>query len=63
MVILEITHTQVGRLFANGPGDWDSIPGRVIPKTQKKKKKKKEKRYLMLPCEALSIIRYRSRVK
>ena len=26
---------QVGRLFANGPGDLDSIPGRVIPKTFK----------------------------
>ena len=24
-----------GRLFANGPGDWGSILGRVIPKTQK----------------------------
>ena len=23
------------RVFANGPGDQDSIPGRVIPKTQK----------------------------
>ena len=23
------------RVFANGPGDLDSIPGRVIPKTQK----------------------------
>ena len=23
------------RVFANGPGDWGSIPGRVIPKTQK----------------------------
>ena len=23
------------RVFANGPGDRDSIPGRVIPKTQK----------------------------
>ena len=21
--------------FANGPGDWDSIPGRIISKTQK----------------------------
>ena len=21
--------------FAHGPGDWGSIPGRVIPKTQK----------------------------
>ena len=25
----------VGRVFANGPGDWHSIPGRVIPKTKK----------------------------
>ena len=23
------------RVFASGPGDWGSIPGRVIPKTQK----------------------------
>ena len=22
-------------MFANGPGDWGSIPGRVIPKIQK----------------------------
>ena len=25
----------VGRVFANGPGDLGSIPGHVIPKTQK----------------------------
>ena len=25
----------MGRAFANGPGDRDSIPGQVIPKTQK----------------------------
>ena len=25
----------MSRVFANGPGDWSSIPGRVIPKTQK----------------------------
>ena len=25
----------VGRVFANGPGDWNSIPGQVIPKTLK----------------------------
>ena len=25
----------MSRVFANGPGDWDSIPGWVIPKTQK----------------------------
>ena len=27
--------TQMSRMFANGPGDWGSIPSRVIPKTQK----------------------------
>ena len=25
----------VGKVFANGPGDLDSIPGRVIPETWK----------------------------
>ncbi len=25
----------MSRVFANGPIDWGSIPGRVIPKTQK----------------------------
>ena len=25
----------MSRVFANGLGDWGSIPGRVIPKTQK----------------------------
>ena len=25
----------MSRMFANGPGDRSSIPGRVIPKTQK----------------------------
>ena len=46
----------VGRVFANGPGDRGSIPGRVIPKTKKKW-------YLIPPCLKLSIIRYVSRVK
>ena len=26
---------QIGRMFANGPWDWGSTLGRVIPKTQK----------------------------
>ncbi len=43
-------------VFANGPGDLGSIPGRVIPKTLKKW-------YLMPPCLTLSIIRYGSGVK
>ena len=25
----------MSRVFANGPVDWSSIPGQVIPKTQK----------------------------
>ena len=45
----------VGRVFANGLGDRDSIPGRVIPKTWKW--------YLMPPCLTLIIIRYLSRIK
>ena len=40
------------KVFTNGLGDRDSIPVRVIPKTQK-----------MLPCLPLSIIRYGSREK
>ena len=36
-------------VFANGLGDQGSIPGQVIPKTQKW--------YLMLPCLTLNIIR------
>ena len=40
------------RVFANGPGDLGSIPGRVIPKTLK-----------MELDTTLSIIRYGSRVK
>ena len=44
------------RVFTNGPGDWVSIPGRVIPKTQK----------VVLDAAllgTLSIIRWGSRVK
>ena len=41
-------------MLPNGPGDYSSILGRVIPKTQKW--------YLMSPCLTLSIIRYGSRV-
>ena len=38
----------------NGPGDWESISGQVIPKTQNV--------YLMPPWLTLSIIKYVSRV-
>ena len=43
------------RVFATGPGELGSIPGRVMLKTQKW--------YLMLFCLTFSIIRYGSRVK
>ena len=45
----------MSRVFTNGPGNWVSIPGRVIPKTQK----------IILDAAflTLSIIRYGSRVK
>ena len=46
----------MGRLFANGSGVRGSIPGRVVPKTQKKW-------YLMPPCLTLNLIRQGSRVK
>ena len=35
MFVAFVSSGQVGRVFANGPGDRGSIPGRVIPKTQK----------------------------
>ena len=44
-----------GRVFANGLGDWGSIPDRVIPKTTK--------RYIIPPYLTLNIIKYVSRVK
>ena len=46
---------RMSRVFANGPVDQSSIPGRVIPKTKKW--------YLMPPWLKLSIIWYGSRVK
>ena len=45
----------VSRMFANGPGDRGSVPGWVIPKTQKW--------YLMPPCLALTIIMWGTRIK
>ena len=41
------------RVFANGPGDLDSIPGRVIPKTQK----------MVLDASLLNTQRYKVRIK
>ena len=43
----------VGRVFANGPGDLDSIPGRVIPKTLK----------MILDTSVLNTEQYKVRIK
>ena len=41
------------RVFANGPGDLGSIPGRVIPKTQN----------MVLDASLLSTQHYKVRIK
>ena len=43
----------VGRVFANGPGDLGTIPGRVMPKTLK----------MVLDTSLLNTLRYKVRVK
>ena len=43
----------MSRVFANGSGDQDSIPGRVIPKTQK----------MVLDATLLSTQHYKVRIK
>ena len=43
----------MGRVFANGPGDLGSIPGRVIPKTLK----------MVLDTSLLNTQQYKVRIK
>ena len=43
----------MNRVFTNGLGDWGSIPGRVIPKTQK----------MLLDATLLSPQHYKVRIK
>ena len=43
----------VGRVFANGPGDLGSIPGRIIPKTLK----------MVLDTYLLNTQQYKVRIK
>ena len=51
---LDIVHSNLGvRVFANGPGDLGSIPGRVIPKTQK----------MVLDASLLNTQHYKVRIK
>ena len=51
-----MAHFLVGRVFADGPGDLDSFPGRVISKTFKNW-------YLRPLCLILGNIRFVSRVE
>ena len=44
---------QMGWVFANGPGDLGSIPGRVIPKTRK----------MVLDTALLNTQQYKVRIK
>ena len=44
---------QMSRVFTNGPGDRGSIPGRVIPKTQR----------MALDAALLSTLQYKVRIK
>ena len=43
----------MSRVFANGLGDWGSIPGQVIPKTQK----------MVLDATLLNTQHYKVRIK
>ena len=45
--------TIVGREFGNGPEDWGSIPGQVIPKTKK----------MVLDTSLLNTQNYKVRIK
>ena len=57
LTLIKITYTSdIGlavRVFANGPGDLGSIPGRVIPKTQK----------MVLDASLLNTQHYKVRIK
>ena len=43
----------MSRVFANGLGDWGSVPGRVMPKTQK----------MVLGATLLNTQHYKVRIK
>ena len=51
----------MSRVFTNGPGDWGSILGQVILKTQQKKKKKKKKK--VLDAALLNTQHYKGSIK
>ena len=53
--LLNMTQSQflISRVFADGPEDWGSIPGQVIPKTQK----------MVLDATLLNTQHYKVRIK
>ena len=51
--LINLTFGLAVRVFANGPGDLGSIPGRVIPKTQK----------MVLDASLLNTQHYKVRIK
>ena len=52
-IVLNQLIGQEGRVFANGPGAWGSIPGHVVPKTLK----------MVLDTSLLNIQQYKVCVK
>ena len=46
-------YDRASKVFANGPGDWGSIPGRVTPKTKK----------MVLDTALLNTQHYKVRIK
>ena len=52
-VLIDINFSLMGWVFANGPEDRGSIPGRVIPKTQK----------MVLDVTLLNTKHYKVRIK
>ena len=48
-----LTIDLMSRVFANGPGDWGSIPGLVTPNTQK----------MVLDASLLNTQQYKVRIK
>ena len=53
LLVYQLQFGMMVRVFTNGPGDLGSIPGRVIPKTQK----------MVLDASLLNTQHYKVRIK
>ena len=53
ILIIRYFYMPMSRVFANGPGHWGSVPGRLIPKTQK----------MVLKAALLNAQHYKVRIK